>query len=204
VPEDEPAQNALGQLDVLGQQRQECLGLDRQADRDVDGPDCLAHRVPFEDLLEGQRRRCLERDGGAGLVDGGDLPVEHQLQRRRRRAALVDDASRLVADLLAQRNDAEQLVHRREVEDRQSPEPIDEQDGRQRLLPELAATVGGHARGGQRPRRGLEHLPVADVAVLQGVLEIAGQRPQLALSVRAGRRGRGRRFRRGWRAGSGR
>ena len=90
-------------------------------------------------------------------------------------ARLVDRASRLVPHLTSGAGDAEQLVDRRDLEQRQPREPIGELHRRQRLEPALLALLGAEALAGQRPRRRLEDVPVLRVAMLQRVLEVVGR-----------------------------
>ena len=68
----------------------------------------------------------------------------------------------------------------REIEQRHPAQAIGELDRRQRLLPQLLAALGLDAVGGERPRRRLEHMLVAHVAMREHVLEVVGERPQAA------------------------
>ena len=51
--------------------------------------------------------------------------------------------------------------------------------GRQRLEPQLAPPFGRHPLLRERPRRGLEHVPVPHVAMREHVLDVVGERPHL-------------------------
>jgi len=93
---------------------------------------------------------------------------------------VADEAVFFVAHLPAETGQPEQLVDMREIEERDFPQPVGELDRRQRLLPELSAPLRLDAVGGERPRRGLEHVLIADVAMRQHVLQIVGERPQPA------------------------
>ena len=70
---------------------------------------------------------------------------------------------------------------RGEVEELDAAQPIGELDRRQRLEPQRAPPLGRHPACRQRPRRRLEHVPVARIAMRERVLEVVGERPHLPL-----------------------
>ena len=115
----------------------------------------------------------------AGALDG-DAPVEHEMQRLDHLTFLGQRASHFVAHLATEAGDAEELVDRHEIEEPDAAEAIGQLHRGERLLPQYAAPLRRHPLRGQRPGCGLEHPPVLGRPVLQHVLEIAGQRPQLA------------------------
>ena len=135
---DQHPEDALGELDVLRQQRQELVGRQRQRDRSLGGGDGARHRRSFEQLLESQRRRRRRCRGFAGR----DAAVEQELDRAHQLAAFVERAALLVAHLPAEPRQAEQLIDVREIEQRHPAQAIGELDRRQRLLPELLAPIG--------------------------------------------------------------
>ena len=71
--------------------------------------------------------------------------------------------------------DAEQLAHGDGREERRRAQAIRQFGGRQRFEPQLAPPFGGHAVLGQRPRRGFEHVPIADVAMREHGYNVGGE-----------------------------
>jgi hypothetical protein len=131
---DDPPHDAFRQLHVLREQREEVLRGNRQADGRLQRAHAAAHRVAFQNLLERQRRGRVEHLLSV-VADRHDPAIQDELQRTRGCAAFVDLATGLVTHLLAELDNAEKLVHRREVEQRQAAQAIDEHHRWQRLLP---------------------------------------------------------------------
>ena len=106
--EHEP-EDALRDLDVLGQQRKELLGGERQADGRLNGLHGLLGGTALNDRFEaddvGSRDLSPLAAGRAAAT-----AIEKELDRVHRFAGFVDHAVRLVANLATQEGDAEQLV----------------------------------------------------------------------------------------------
>ena len=108
----------------------------------------------------------------------------------RDRAFLQQHAARLVPYLVCRADDPEQLVDAHRGEEREAAQPAGELGGRQRLAPQLAPALGRHTLLGERPRGGLEDVPVADVAMGEHVFDVAGERPHFLLGDQVDRRRR--------------
>src|SRR5204863_10094125 len=125
-------------------------------------------------------RRDLDRLRAALVAgDGGDAAVEQELDRRAARG-VAGALAGFVPHLLPDRGDAEQLVDRYELEQRDTAQAARDLDGGQRLQPLRAPILGRHPPGRERPRRRLEDREVAHVAVRERVLQIAFEAVQTA------------------------
>ena len=84
-------------------------------------------------------------------VSTATRPSSRNCRESAARPGFVEHAARLVPHLTTQAGNAEQFVHRREVEQLDVPQAIGELHGRQRLEPQRAATLRRNAPSRQGP-----------------------------------------------------
>jgi hypothetical protein len=170
------------EVGVIGEQRPQLLGRQRQGDRDVGGLDRLRYRLSLQGLGEAECCRRIDRSRCRVARRGGDAAVQQQVDRHGDRSLLQQNSAGLVPDLACRASHAEQFVDGDRGEERQVPQAACQLRSGQRLEPELAPALRRHPVLGERPRRRFEHIPVADVAVGQHVLDVVGEVPDLLLT----------------------
>ena len=144
--------------------------------------DGFRHQTPVQRFFKPNGGGGRDLTGAGSSSRGHDSTVEEEVQAVGDGSLPQERSPRVVTDLMTGAGHTEDLVDPNECKEREHAHPGGQCRGGKRFNPSLSPPRCRQSSCGQRPGRGLEHIPISWATVSEHMLDIVGQAPHLELA----------------------